>query len=54
MDDKPMWRCCVLPSRSEIAMVMATTITADNSLPRPKLECYVGCDAAVKGASVVV
>jgi hypothetical protein len=52
--DKPMWRCCVLPNRSEIATVMATTITADSLLPRPKLDCYVGCDAAVKGASVVV
>jgi hypothetical protein len=53
-DDKPMRQCCVLPSRSEIATVMATIITADNSLPRPKLDCYVGCDAAVKGASIVV
>jgi hypothetical protein len=35
-------------------MVMAMTITADRLLPRSKLDYYVGCDAAVKGASVVV
>jgi hypothetical protein len=52
--DKPMRRCCVLPSRSEIATVMATTITTDSLLPRPKLDCYVSCDVAVKGTSVVV
>ena len=54
MVDKPMQWCCVLPSRSEIVTVMATTITADSLLPMPKLDCYVGCYAAVKGASVVV
>jgi hypothetical protein len=30
------------------------SITADSLLPRPKLDCDVGYDAAVKGASVVV
>ena len=54
MDDKPMRWCCVLPSRSEIATVMATSITADSLLPMPKLDCNVGYDAAMKGASVVV
>jgi hypothetical protein len=40
--DKPMRQCCVLASRSKIATVMATTITIDSLLPRPKLDCYVG------------
>jgi hypothetical protein len=44
----------MLPSRSEIATVMATIITVDSLLPRPKLDYYVGCDAAVKGVSGVV
>ena len=35
-------------------MVKATTITVDNLLPRPKLDCDVGYDVSVKGASVVV
>ena len=35
-------------------MVMAMSITADSLLARPKLDCNVGYDAAVKGASVVV
>ena len=34
--------------------VKAMTITVDSLLPRPKLDCNVGYDAAVKGASVVV
>jgi hypothetical protein len=29
------------------------TITVDSLLPRPKLDCDVGYDVAVKGASVV-
>ena len=33
---------------------MTTTITADNLLPSPKLDCDVSYDVAVKGASVVV
>jgi hypothetical protein len=37
-----------------ITVVMAMSITADSLLPRPKLDCDVGYDAAVKGASVVV
>jgi hypothetical protein len=32
----------------------AMTITIDSLLPRPKLDCDVGYDVAVKGASVVV
>ena len=35
-------------------MVLAMSITADSLLSRPKLDCDVGYDAAVKGASVVV
>ena len=53
-DDKPIQRCSGHPSWSQIPTVMATTITADNLLPRPKLDCDVGYDAAMKGASVVV
>ena len=34
--------------------VKATTITVDSLLPRPKLDCDVGYDVAVKCASVVV
>jgi hypothetical protein len=30
------------------------TFTSASSLPRPKSDGYVGCDTAVKGASVVV
>ena len=37
-----------------MAMVKATTITVDSLLPRPKLDCNVGYDAAIKGVSVVV
>ena len=40
--------------RSQIATMKAMTITADSLLPRPKLDCGVGYDAATKGASVVV
>jgi hypothetical protein len=54
MVDKPIRRCCVLPSRSEIGTMMAMIIAVDSFLPRPKLDYYVGCDAAMKGASVVV
>jgi hypothetical protein len=34
--------------------VKAMTITVDSLLPRLKLDCDVGYDAAVRGASVVV
>jgi hypothetical protein len=34
--------------------VRAMTITVDSLLPRTKLDCDVGYDAAMKGASVVV
>ena len=37
-----------------MAMVKAMTITVDNSLPSLKLDCDVGYDVAMKGASVVV
>ena len=53
-DDKPIQQCSVYPNRSQIPTVMAMSITADSLLPRPKLDCDVGYDAAVKGASVVV
>ena len=54
MDDKPKRWCSEHPSRSQIATAMATTITANSLLPRPKLDCDRGYDVAVKGASVVV
>ena len=54
MDDKPIWWCSVHPSRSQIPTVMAMSITMDSLLPRPKLDCDAGYDAAVKGTSVVV
>ena len=37
-----------------MATVKATTIIVDSLLLRPKLDCDVGYDMAVKGASVVV
>ena len=37
-----------------MATVKAMTITVDSLLPRLKLDCDVGYDAAAKGASVVV
>ena len=54
MDDKPIWQCSVHPSRSQIPMVMAMSITTDSLLLRPKMDYDVGYDAAVKGASVIV
>jgi hypothetical protein len=39
MDDKPKQRCSEHPSRSQIATVMAMTITADILLPWPKSDC---------------
>ena len=37
-----------------MATVKTMTIIVNSLLPRPKLYCDVGYDAAVKGASVVV
>ena len=37
-----------------MATVKAMTITVDSLLPRLKLDCNVGYNTAVKGASVVV
>ena len=37
-----------------MVMVKAMTITVDSLLSRPKLDCDMGYDAAVKGASVIV
>ena len=37
-----------------MATVKAITITVDSLLPRLKLDCDVGYDAAIKGASVLV
>jgi hypothetical protein len=54
MDHKPIGGVSVHRSRSQMPTVKAMTITI-NSLPsRLKLDCDVGYDAAVKGASVVV
>ena len=53
-DDKPKWRCSEHPSRSQIAMAMAMTITADSLLWMPKLDYNRGYNVIVKGMSVVV
>ena len=53
-DDKPIRRCSVHPSQSQIPMVMVMTITADSLLPRRKLDCDEGYNVDVKGPSVVV
>jgi hypothetical protein len=37
-----------------MTMVKAMTITVDSLLLRPKLDCDVDYDAAMKGASVIV
>ena len=37
-----------------MATMKAMTITTNSSLPRTKLDCDVGYDVAMKGASVVV
>jgi hypothetical protein len=54
MDHKPIGSVSVHRSRSQMPIVKAMTITVDNLLPRPKLDCDVDYDAAMKGASVVV
>jgi hypothetical protein len=54
MDHKPIGGVSVHRSWSQMPTVNAMTITVDSLLPRPKLDCNVGYDAAVKGASVVV
>ena len=54
MDDKPKKWFSEHPSRSQIAMAMAMTITIDRLLPRLKSDYDRGYDVAVKGASVVV
>ena len=53
MDHKPIGGVSVHRSRSQMSAVKAMTITFDSLLPRPKLDCDVGYDAAMKGASVV-
>ena len=54
MDHKPIGGVSVHHSRSQMAKVKAMIITVDSLLPRPKLDCDVGYNTAVKGASVVV
>jgi hypothetical protein len=54
MDHKPIGGVSVHRSRSHMPTVKAMTITVDSLLPRPKLDCDVGYDAAVKDTSVVV
>ena len=54
MDDKPKKWFSEHPSRSQIAMAMAMTITADKLPSRPKLDYNGGYDVAVKGLSVLV
>jgi hypothetical protein len=53
-DHKPIQRCSVYRSRSQMPMVRAMTITADSLLPRPKCGCDGNYDMVVKGLSVVV
>jgi len=53
-DDKPKWWCSEHPSRSQIAMAIAMTITVDSLLLGLKSDCDRGYDVAMKGASVVV
>ena len=54
MDHKTIGGVSVHCIRSQMPTVKAMTITVDSLLPRPKLDCDVGYDTAVKGASVVV
>ena len=54
MDHKPIGGVSVHCSGSQIPMVKAMTITINSLLPRPKLDCDVGYDAAAKGVIVVV
>ena len=54
MVHKPIRRCSVHHSRSQIPTVMAMTITADSLLPRSKCDCDGSYDMAVKGPNVVM
>ena len=54
MDHKPIGGDSVYHSRSQMPTVKVVTITVDSLLPRLKLDCDVGYDMTVKGASVVV
>ena len=54
MDHKPIGGDSVYHSRSQMPTVKVVTITVDSLLPRLKLDCDVGYDAAVKDVSVVV
>jgi hypothetical protein len=53
-DHKPIRRCSVYRSRSQMPTVRAMTITADNLLSRLKLDYDRGYNMAVKGLSVLV
>ena len=53
-NDKPIQHCSIHHSQSQMPMLMAMTIIVDSLLPRPKLDCDVGYDVAMKGPSVVV
>ena len=53
-DHKPIQRCSVHRSQSQMPTVRAMTITVDSLLPRPKLDCDMGYDVAMKSASAVV
>ena len=54
MGHKPIGGVSVHRSQSQMSTVKTMTITVDSLLPRPKLDCDVGYDAAVKDVSVVV
>ena len=54
MDHKPFGGVSVHRSRSQMPMVKAMTIIVDSLLSWLKLDCDVGYNVAIKGASVVV
>ena len=54
MDHKLISGVSVHRSQSQMPMVKAMTITIDSLPLMPKLDCDMGYDVAVKGASVVV
>ena len=54
MDHKPIGGVSVHRSRSQMVTMKAMIIIVDSLLLRPKLDCDVGYDTAVKDVSVVV
>ena len=54
MDHKPIGGVSVHRNWSQMPTMKAMTITIDSLLAKPKLDCDVDYDTAVKCASVVV